>query len=110
LWTSHRFTVGPGDPVAGSPASDSRLLFLPSAGTPGGIQAVGRDDGHPVWSHEAQWPIVSSPAVGRDVVMFGEGAPGNSAGALVAISASDGHELWRFEAGAAVVASPAIVG
>jgi outer membrane protein assembly factor BamB len=99
-----------GDSVTGSPASDGRLLFVPSAGTPGGVQALAREDGKAAWSHDTLRPVFSSPAVGKDVVVFGEGAPGDPAGALLAVSALDGHELWRFDAGAAVVASPAIVG
>ena len=111
VWSRLLFSSGPADSPSASPGSDGLLLFVPSAGMPGGIQAVGRDDGRAVWSHATQRPVSSSPAVGKDIVVFGEGASGGDpAGALAAVSAGDGHEVWRFETGAGVVASPAIVG
>jgi outer membrane protein assembly factor BamB len=111
VWSRVLFNGGPGDFLSASPGSDGRLLFVPASGTPSGIQAVGRDDGQAAWSHPTQRPVLSSPAVGKDVVVFGEGASGGApAGAWVAVSAGDGHEVWRFEAGVGVVASPAIVG
>jgi eukaryotic-like serine/threonine-protein kinase len=111
LWSRLLFEGGPADSISGSPGSDGKLLFVPSAGTPNGVEAVAREDGQAVWSHHSEQPVFSSPAVGRDVVVFGEGAPGGDpAGALLAVSALDGHEVWRFPAGVGVVASPAIVG
>ena len=110
-WSRVLFKAGPADSISGSPGSDGQRLFIPSAGTPIGLQAVGRDDGHKIWSYQSQQPVFSSPAVGKDVVVFGEGAPGGApGGALLAVSALDGHEVWRFSAGVGVMASPAIVG
>jgi eukaryotic-like serine/threonine-protein kinase len=111
VWSRLLFNGGPADSISGSPGSDGRLLFVPSAGTPSGVQAVGRDDGQAVWSYQSQQPVFSSPAVGKDVVVFGEGpSGGDPAGSLLAVSTRDGHEVWRFAAGVGVVASPAIVG
>ena len=111
VWSRLLSNPGPASSVSGSAAFDGRLLFVPSAGTPAGLQAVRPGDGAAIWRHDTPLPVLSSPAVGRDVVVFGDGAADPAtAGALVAVASGDGHLVWSFDTGAGVVASPAIVG
>ncbi len=102
---------GAGLALTGSPGFDGRYLYVPAGGSLSGILALGPDDGSVAWRHPSARQVLSSPAVGQDVVVYGEGsAADGTGGALVAVSARDGHELWRQETGAGVVASAAMVG
>jgi outer membrane protein assembly factor BamB len=111
-WSREVVSGGAGGGLAGSPGFDGRALYVPSAGTPGGLLALAPGDGSVLWRDTSPRPVYSSPAVGLGVLVYGEGGaagdPGD--GAVVAVSTIDGHELWRYETGAPVVASPAMVG
>jgi eukaryotic-like serine/threonine-protein kinase len=111
-WTRELVSGSAAHGLVGSPGFDGRALYVPSAGSPSGIFALGPDDGSTLWQAPSARPVYSSPAVGLGVLVYGEGALYGDLpeGAVVAISSVDGHQLWRVETGAAVVASPAVVG
>ena len=93
-------------PASGSPAFDGQSLYLPLAG----LVALNPSGGTLRWRSESSRSVLSSPAVGNGVVVYGEGSRGQAGGAIVALATDDGHQLWRYETGAPVVASPVIVG
>ena len=111
VWTRQLVSGSPLHGLAGSPAFDGLAIYVPSAGSPGGLLAVNPDTGAIRWRDESPVPVFSSPAVGLGVVVYGEGSAfGAGRGAMVAVSNADGSELWRFPTDAAVVASPALAG
>jgi outer membrane protein assembly factor BamB len=112
VWSRDLASASPGLQLTGSPGFDGRNLYVPLAGSSGGMLALAPDTGLPVWSHPSARPVLTSPAIGKDVVVYGEGAAtsAGAGGAVVALSARDGHELWRQETVAPVVASLVLAG
>jgi len=95
-----------------SPAYDGTNFYVPSAGVPVGVFALGAADGKALWTYDSGLPVYSAPAVGRGVLMFGIGDVfGNpNIGGVVALSSRDGSVLWLTDMHSAVFSGPAISG
>jgi outer membrane protein assembly factor BamB len=112
VWSRNLVRGSPVHGLIGSPASDGRLLYVPSASPPTGVLAVAPADGDVRWLRSSAEPVYSSPAVGRGVLAVGTGAVfgRTSAGRVLVVAIDDGRVLWSFDARAAVWSSPAIAG
>jgi eukaryotic-like serine/threonine-protein kinase len=95
-----------------SPAYDGSNFYVPSAGTPVGVVALGAGDGKTRWTYDSGLPVYSAPAVGDGVLFFGIGDVfGNpNVGGVVALSSRDGSVLWLTDMHSAVFSGPAISG
>lgn len=58
-----------------------------------------------VWTHSSDANVVSTPAVTKDLVVFG-----NSKGRVDALSLKDGKRKWSFATGGSIYSSPAVDG
>ena len=56
-----------------------------------------------VWSHSSDANVVSTPAVTKELVVFG-----NSKGRVDALSLKDGNKRWSFQTGGSIYSSPAV--
>ena len=95
-----------------SPAYDGSNFYVPSAGIPVGVFAVGAGDGKTRWMYDSGLPVYSAPAVGQGVLIVGIGDVfGNpNIGGVVALSSRDGSVLWLTDMHSAVFSGPAISG
>ena len=75
----------------------------------GNLHALNVDDGHTVWTHQADGPIGHSPCYCDGKLYFCTDA-GFDAGSLVCLSARDGKPVWTYRAGAGFWNSPACDG
>lgn len=57
------------------------------------------------WRYSSTANVISTPAVGKDLVVAG-----NQDGKIIALSLKDGKEVWSFNTGGSVFSSPAISG
>jgi eukaryotic-like serine/threonine-protein kinase len=69
----------------------------------GYLYALDASSGYSMWRFRTNGPIISSPALERDLLYFGS-ADGN----LYAINAENAKEKWRFNAEKPIVASPLV--
>ncbi len=74
-------------------------------GSEGQVYAVNRMTGEIVWESSFPYPIWTAPALGGDMLVFGD-----NEGFLRALDASTGRLVWEFGTGGVIVASPIIVG
>ena len=79
---------------------DQNLYFVSAQGT---MHCLKRQDGEPVWSRnlfsqfelqDQKWPVVASPALWQDRLIFNLGASKKSAG-IIAVDIRDGSILWQ---------------
>ncbi len=95
-----------------SPGYDGTNFYVPSAGTPVGIFALGVADGKTEWTYDSGLPVYSAPAIGNGVLVFGIGdvfGDPNSGG-VVALSSRDGSVLWIADFHSAAFSAPAMSG
>jgi outer membrane protein assembly factor BamB/predicted phosphodiesterase len=59
----------------------------------------------PAWTYAADANVISTPAVSKDLVIFG-----NQDGEILALSLSDGKKKWSFKSDGSIFSSPAIQG
>jgi outer membrane protein assembly factor BamB len=97
--------------LIGSPASDGRRLYVPSASPPLGLIALGLD-GRVAWTAGTRQPVYGRPALGGGVAVFatGEVFGDQSSGEVMAVASADGRVLWRRPEPAALLGSPALAG
>jgi outer membrane protein assembly factor BamB len=111
IWSRNLVSGSAVHGLIATPAYDGGILYIPSASPPTGMFAL-TPDGATVWSHVTDLPIYSSPAIARDVVIFGTGAVFGDlgSGSLVALEGKNGHTLWSYDVHSAVRSSPAVAG
>jgi len=119
LWSFETGERGPSAhgvtlPAISSPVESGGLVFIGSR--TGTFFAVDAKNGQEMWSYNAPGPIVSTPALGADLVFFTSGGNesdmvsspvyangfvyvGATSPTLHALRASDGAEVWRADLG-----------
>jgi outer membrane protein assembly factor BamB len=90
--------------VITSPAVDRGLVVVGSSDG-AFVQALDARSGEERWRERIGVPVWSSPAVGGDVVYFGD-----HAGRLHALDRATGERLWHFATRAGIFSSPAVAG
>ncbi len=112
VWTKFLVRGSAVHGLIASPAYDGRLLYVPSASVPTGMNAVDPATGTIIWQQLTELPVYSAPALGADVVVFGTGDVFGDAhaGKLIALSTRDGSVVWSYDMKSSVFSAPAIVG
>ena len=98
------WSYSPGDSFIASPATDGKHLFISGLGafnTPSFHALPLEAQGAPkeLWSKRPpslKQPIVCSPAVANNQVIFGDGMHQTSGAVLHCLSSSDGKPVWQF--------------
>lgn len=99
-----------GAEILSSPSIQDGVAYL--GGLDGYLYAVDLANGQLKWKFEADKPVLSSPAIGGDLVYFGSGLEleDTDGGHLFAVEAATGQEKWRFKTGGTIIPSPAVTG
>ena len=92
-----------GETFVGAPVVSGRRVLVASRS--GGVFAVDRDSGEPLWTFRAGEIVVASPSAAGKTLFVGD-----IGGTLHAIDAASGEAMWRFHVGPPITSTPVFAG
>jgi alpha-amylase len=90
-------------PAASSPVVLDGVVY--AANLQGTVAAANTRDGAPLWTFQANSPVISSLGVSQDQVVFGD-----ADGRIRALDRQKGKELWSYQTNGEIWSSPALAG